>query len=130
MAYIKRLIMNGFKSFARKTEVEFDKGINVILGPNGAGKSNISDALCFALGRISIKSIRAAKAKNLLFMGSKYIKPAKEAFVEIIFDNNDRAFNIDKDEIHLTRIVRSNGQGIYKINGENKTRTEIQTSHS
>ena len=111
--------MHGFKSFARRTEIVLDKGINIVLGPNGSGKSNISDALCFVLGRLSIKSMRAAKAKNLLFMGSKYIKPAREASVELVFDNKDRTFGIDKDEISLKRIVRYNGQGIYKINEEN-----------
>ncbi|MBX4212284.1 chromosome segregation protein SMC [Candidatus Pacearchaeota archaeon] len=125
MVFIKRMVMNGFKSFARKTEVVFDKGINVILGPNGSGKSNISDALCFVLGRLSIKSMRAAKAKNLIFMGSKYIKPAHEAMVELVFDNSDKGFAIDSDEVSLKRIVRSNGQGIYKINDETKTRSEV-----
>ena len=117
--------MQGFKSFAKKTEVVFDEGINVIIGPNGAGKSNISDALCFALGRLSIKSMRAAKASNLIFMGSKYVKPSGEASVELIFDNKDKTFNLDSDEVHLKRVVRRNGQGIYKINGETKTRGEI-----
>src|SRR3989344_1474408 len=125
MVYIKKMVMHGFKSFAKRTEVFFDKGINVILGPNGSGKSNISDSLCFVLGRLSIKSMRAAKARNLLFMGSKYIKPAKEASVEITFDNSDRAFAIEKNEITLKRVVRSNGQGIYKINDETKTRLEV-----
>ena len=55
MSYIKKLVMQGFKSFPRKTELPFTPGINVILGPNGSGKSNISDALCFVLGRLSIK---------------------------------------------------------------------------
>lgn len=117
--------MQGFKSFAKKTEVVFDEGINVIIGPNGAGKSNVSDALCFALGRLSIKSMRAAKASNLIFMGSKYVKPAGEASVELIFDNSDRAFNLQTEEVVLKRAVRRNGQGIYKINGETKTRGEI-----
>lgn len=125
MAYIKKLVMNGFKSFARRTEIPFDKGINVILGPNGSGKSNIADALCFVLGRLSIKSMRAAKAANLLFMGSPIVKPAREASVELIFDNSDRAFNMECDEIKIERIVRRGGQGIYKINGETKTRAEI-----
>ena len=117
--------MQGFKSFAKRTEIPFDQGINVIVGPNGAGKSNISDSLCFVLGRLSIKSLRAAKAKNLIFMGSKYIKPSHEASVEIIFDNSDRTFNIDRDEITIKRIVRLNGQSIYKLNGETKTRAEV-----
>lgn len=125
MAYIKKLVMHGFKSFARRTEISFTKGINVILGPNGSGKSNISDALCFVLGRLSIKSMRAAKARNLMFMGSKYVKPAREASVEMVFDNTDRVFAIEKDEISLKRIVRSNGVSIYKINDEVKTRIEV-----
>lgn len=125
MAHIKRLVIHGFKSFARKIEIPFDKGINVVIGPNGSGKSNISDAICFALGRLSIKSMRAEKSKNLIFMGSKYEKPAREASVEIVFDNLDRTFGIDKDEVSLKRIVRINGQGIYKINDETKTRVEV-----
>lgn len=125
MVFIKKLVMHGFKSFARKTEIIFDKGINIILGPNGSGKSNVSDALCFVLGRLSIKSMRAAKARNLLFMGSKYIKPAREATVEIVFDNTERTFALDATEVTLKRIVRYNGQGVYKINGETKTRLEV-----
>ncbi len=125
MAHIKGMVISGFKSFAKRTEINFDKGINIIVGPNGSGKSNISDALCFVLGRLSIKSIRAEKASHLLFMGSKFAKPAKEAYVELIFDNGDRAFNLDRDDIILKRIVRRNGQSIYKINDETKTRAEI-----
>ena len=125
MAYIKSMVMQGFKSFAKRTEVVFDKGINTIVGPNGSGKSNIADSLCFVLGRLSIKSMRAAKASNLIFMGSKFIKPAKEALVELVFNNTDKTFAIEKDEVRLTRIVRRNGQSIYKINDEVKTRAEV-----
>ncbi len=125
MSYVKRLVMHGFKSFPKKTEIVFTPGINVILGPNGSGKSNISDAMCFVLGRLSIKSLRAAKAGNLVFMGSKAASPSKEASVEIAFDNSDKIFSIDKSEIVIKRIVRRNGQSVYKINGETKTRQEI-----
>ncbi len=125
MAHIKKLVIQGFKSFAKRTEIPFDKGINVIIGPNGSGKTNISDSICFVLGRLSVKSMRAEKARNLIFMGSKYVKPAKEAFVEIVFDNSDRIFAIDTNEIMIKRGVRHNGQGIYKINGESKTRAEV-----
>jgi len=125
MAYIKKLVMHGFKSFPKKTEIPFTSGINVVLGPNGSGKSNISDALCFVLGRLSIKSMRAAKARNLIFLGTKAASPAKEAVVEIVFDNSDNTFSIEKDEISIRRIVRLNGQSIYKINGETKTRQEV-----
>ncbi len=125
MTHIKRLVIQGFKSFAPKTEIHFGQGINVIVGPNGSGKSNISDALCFVLGRLSIKSMRAAKASNLLFMGSKYTKPAKEASVELVFDNTNKTFSFEAPEVSLKRVVRHNGQSIYKINDEVKTRAEI-----
>ncbi|PIO01417.1 hypothetical protein COT60_00600, partial [Candidatus Pacearchaeota archaeon CG09_land_8_20_14_0_10_30_9] len=100
-------------------------GINVILGPNGSGKSNITDALCFVLGRLSIKSMRAAKASNLLFMGTKVASPSKEASVEIVFDNTNNIFGTNEEEISIKRIVRKNGQSIYKINNETKTRQEV-----
>lgn len=117
--------MHGFKSFPKKTEIPFTKGINVILGPNGSGKSNVSDALCFVLGRLSVKSMRATKAKNLIFLGSKIAGPSKEASVEMVFDNTDNAFSIDAKEVSIKRIVRRNGQSLYKINNQTKTRQEI-----
>ncbi|MEM3091410.1 MAG: chromosome segregation SMC family protein [Candidatus Pacearchaeota archaeon] len=123
--YIKKLVIHGFKSFPKKTEIPFTKGINVILGPNGSGKSNISDAICFVLGRLSTKSMRATKAENLIFLGTKDIPHAKEASVEIVFDNSDRVFSLDSDEVVIKRIVRRNGQSIYKIGDETKTRQEI-----
>ncbi len=125
MVHVKKLVMQGFKSFVKKTEIPFTTGINVILGPNGSGKSNVSDALCFVLGRLSIKSMRAAKAKNLIFLGSKAASPAKEAIVEIIFDNEDNGFSIQDKEVAIKRIVRRNGQSIYKINGQTKTRQDV-----
>jgi chromosome segregation protein len=125
MVYIKRMVMHGFKSFPRKTELPFDSEINVILGPNGSGKSNLSDALCFVLGRLSIKSMRAAKARNLIFLGTKAAAPSKEAMVEIVFDNSDKVFSFDTKEVSIKRIVRRNGQSIYKINNETKTRQGV-----
>ena len=125
MAYIKKMVIQGFKSFAQRTELPFDQGINVIIGPNGSGKSNVSDALCFVLGRLSIKSMRAAKAANLLFQGSKERKPSQEASVELFIDNEDRAFAVDASEVTIKRTVRRNGMSIYKINHETKTRQEI-----
>lgn len=125
MTHVKKMVMQGFKSFAPKTEITFNNAINTIVGPNGSGKSNISDALCFVLGRLSAKSMRASKAKNLLFMGSKIAKPAKEAFVELVFDNSDKTFPIPQAEFAIKRTVRRNGQSIYQLNGETKTRTEV-----
>src|SRR4030042_4009017 len=125
MLCIKKLVMKGFKSFARETSMEMDKHVNVIVGPNGSGKSNITDALCFVLGRLSIKSMRAAKASHLIFSGNKYFKGGTEAHVEIIFDNEDKDLALDNKEIKIRRIVKKNGQGIYRINNETKTRQEV-----
>jgi chromosome segregation protein len=125
MAYIKKLVMQGFKSFARRTEIPLENAMNAIVGSNGSGKSNITDALCFVLGRMGTKSIRAAKASNLLFSGNKQFKGSNEAVVELIFDNSDGSFSIDTQEISIKRIVRKNGLSIYKINNETKTRQEL-----
>lgn len=106
-------------------DLEIEETHNFIGNEVFVHNSNISDALCFVLGRLSIKSMRAAKAKNLLFMGSKYIKPVKEASVELILDNSGRTFNLPASEVSLKRIVKRNGQGVYKINNETKTRGEV-----
>jgi chromosome segregation protein len=125
MTYIKRLVMKGFKSFARETVMHFDRHTVVIVGPNGSGKSNITDALCFVLGRLSIKSIRAAKASHLIFSGNKYYKPASIAYVEIVLDNEDKTFALEEKEIIIRRTVKKNGQSIYKINNQVRTRQEV-----
>ena len=125
MAYVKKLVMKGFKSFARETTMHMDRHVNVIVGPNGSGKSNVTDALCFVLGRLSIKSMRAAKASHLIFAGNKQFKAGNEAYVEITFDNEDKVFALEEKEIKIRRIVRKNGQSIYKINNQVKTRQEV-----
>lgn len=125
MTHIKEMTMHGFKSFARKTPIPLDNSMNVIVGPNGSGKSNITDALCFVLGRLSIKSIRAAKAANLLFSGNKTYKGSQEASVSLTFDNTDKTFAIDSKNVTISRIVKKSGQSIYKINDKTKTRQDI-----
>lgn len=125
MTYIKKLVMKGFKSFARETTVDLDKHMNVFVGPNGSGKSNITDALCFVLGRLSIKSIRAAKSSHLIFSGNKHYKSAPLAYVEIIWDNTEKTFALDEAEIVIRRTVNRNGQSTYKINDNIRTRQEV-----
>lgn len=125
MPYIKKLVMKGFKSFASETEIPLENSMNVIVGPNGSGKSNISDAICFVLGRLSAKSMRAEKSANLIFAGTKLHKPAHEASVRLVFNNSDKTFLIESKEVDIERILRHNGQSIYKINSEVKTRQEV-----
>lgn len=125
MPQIKKLVLNGFKSFHRETEIPLDRSMNIIVGPNGSGKSNLTDSICFVLGRLSIKSIRATKASNLIFAGTKTHKPANEASVSMVFDNSDKGFSLPEKEVIIKRTVRRNGQSIYKINNSVKTRQEI-----
>lgn len=117
--------MKGFKSFAHKTDLIFDNGFNCIIGPNGSGKTNVSDSICFVLGKSSAHDMRAEKSASLIFNGGKKGSAAKEAEVSLIFDNSSKKFPIDKKEIKITRIVRKNGTSIYKINDETRTRQQI-----
>jgi chromosome segregation protein len=124
MVYIKKLILQGFKSFNRKTVIPFIKGLNIIVGPNGSGKSNIIDAICFVLGKISAKQMRAEKLSELIFKGSENKKPAEIASVSIIFDNSDKKLPYG-EEVVITRKVNKKGYTIYKINGETVTREKV-----
>ena len=126
MTTIKSIKANGFKSFAKSTEFIFDKdGYIIILGPNGSGKSNLIDAVCFVLGRLSAKSMRAEKSANLIYNGGKTGNAAKQAEVSIIFDNSSKQFPLEVDEIEIKRILKENGQSKYKINNETRTRQQV-----
>ncbi len=122
---IKKIKLQGFKSFAKPTELLFEKNFSVILGPNGSGKSNVTDAICFVLGKSSAKSMRAEKSVNLIYNGAKTGQPAKEASVEIEFDNSTRKFPIDTNTVAISRTVKHNGQSVYRINNETRTRQQI-----
>src|SRR3989344_6049 len=125
MTIIKKIKLYGFKSFAKPIEFQFGNNFNVVLGPNGSGKSNLMDALCFVLGKISAKSMRAEKSSHLIFNGGQKGSPMKEARVDIYFDNSKKEFPSDDQAIKVSRIVRTNGNSIYKINNETKNRQEV-----
>ncbi len=125
MAVIEKIKMQGFKSFAKSTEVPLGSDFSVILGPNGSGKSNLSDAICFVLGRLSAKSLRADKSANLIYNGGKKGEAAKEAEVSIFFDNSNKLFPLNVSKVKITRSVRENGQSKYKINDEIRTRQQV-----
>ena len=99
MTYIKRLVMKGFKSFARETKIPFDRNVVCIIGPNGSGKSNVTDALCFVLGRGSAKALRAEKSANLIYNGGKAKNPSKYGKVAIFFDNSENLLDFAIDEV-------------------------------
>ena len=126
MTYIKRVVMTGFKSFGNRTvSVNLAKGFTCIVGPNGNGKSNVIDGLCFALGRLAKSTMRATKLTDLIFAGSKKVKPATRAEVEIVFDNKDRVFPSDSDEFKVSRWIKRSGTSGYRIQDKASTRTAI-----
>ena len=126
MSRIKRLKLKGFKSFATPTVLNFEDGFNTIVGANGSGKSNVFDAMCFVLGRMSSKGLRADKLGNLVFNGGKTTKPASEAEVSIYLSNENRELiDAELDEVKITRIVKKKGTSTYYFNNNKVTRTEI-----
>ena len=125
MTRINKLVMHGFKSFARKTELVFGEDFNCIIGPNGSGKSNVLDALTFVLGRRSSKSMRAEKSANLIYNGGKTKQPAKNAEVSIYFDNKKKTFPVDSEEVSVSRIVNDKGNSSFRINGKKSNRNAI-----
>lgn len=113
---LKSFTTYGFKSFADKTELTFDKGITAVVGPNGSGKSNISDAIRWVLGEQSAKYLRGSKMEDVIFNGSSKRRQLGVAEVTLNFDNTDHALNIDFDEVSLTRRLYRSGDGEYLIN--------------
>ena len=122
---INKMVMQGFKSFAKHTEILFGPTFNCVLGPNGAGKSNVLDSLCFVLGKSSSRDLRAEKSANLIYNGGKAKKPAKQGEVSIYFDNTNKVFPTEEKEVKITRIVRESGQSVYKINDKVMTRQQV-----
>lgn len=124
MVYIKRLTIQGFKSFAsRRISIELDKGFLVITGPNGGGKSNVIDAIRFALGELSAHNLRVSKLAELVNDDSS-ISWAK---VSITLDNTSRAIPVDSDEVTISRRVDRSGESEYSVNGRQVSRNELLT---
>jgi len=123
---LKGVKVNGFKSFADKITLGFSDGITAIVGPNGSGKSNISDAVRWVLGEQSAKMLRGSKMEDVIFSGTQKRNPMGFAEVTLILDNVDRKFNIDFDEIEITRKVFVSGESQYFIN---KTACRLKDIH-
>lgn len=117
--YLKSIKAVGFKSFADKVNIDFEKGITGIVGPNGSGKSNVVDAVKWVLGEQSVKTLRGdGSMTDIIFSGSKSRNPASSASVTLIFDNLDRYFPVDYAEIAIKRIVYKTGENEYYLNNE------------
>ena len=114
--YLKRLELQGFKSFADKTVLEFMPGITSVIGPNGSGKSNISDAIRWVLGEQSMKSLRGTKSLDIIFAGTQNRKSLGFAEASLVFDNQDGALPIEYTEVTVTRKIYRSGDSGYFIN--------------
>ncbi len=114
--YLKRLELQGFKSFADKTILELMPGITTVIGPNGSGKSNISDSIRWVLGEQSMKSLRGAKSLDVIFAGTQNRKSLGYAEASLVFDNSDGALPIEYTEVTVTRKIYRSGETGYFIN--------------
>ena len=114
--YLKRLELQGFKSFADKTVLEYKPGITAVIGPNGSGKSNISDAIRWVLGEQSMKSLRGSKSEDIIFAGTQARKSLGFAEASIVIDNTDGKLPIEYSEVTVTRKLFRSGETGYYIN--------------
>ncbi len=113
---LKKVEIQGFKSFADKTEIEIKNGITAIVGPNGSGKSNISDAIRWVLGEQSVKNLRGSKMEDIIFAGTSKRKALGYSEVTITFDNKSGEIPIDYTEVAVTRRMFRSGESEYYIN--------------
>lgn len=117
---LKALELQGFKSFADKTRLDFPDGITIVVGPNGSGKSNVVDGIRWVLGEQSAKSLRGSEMADVIFKGSGngQRRPANTAEVTIVFDNSKQLLDMDSEEVRVTRRVYRSGDAEYLINDE------------
>lgn len=114
--YLKRLEIQGFKSFADKVEFEFPSGITAIVGPNGSGKSNVVDSIRWVLGEQSVKNLRGSKMEDVIFAGSADRRPLGMAQVSLTLDNSAHIFDLDFEEVTVSRRLYRSGESEYLIN--------------
>ena len=123
---LKKIEIQGFKSFADKTEIVFLDGVTTIVGPNGSGKSNISDAIKWVLGEQSVKTLRGSKMEDVIFAGTEARKKLGFAEVSMYLDNSDASLPVDYSEVVVTRRVFRNGDSAYLINSNECRLKDIQ----
>lgn len=115
--YLKSIELNGFKSFAKKSELTFNTKVSAIVGPNGSGKSNVAEAFRFVLGEQSIKSLRGKKGEDLIFNGAGDLPRSNRASVKVVFDNTTKFLPVDFETVTIERVVHRDSVNEYLING-------------
>ena len=114
---LKKIILNGFKSFADKTEFTFNQRVTAIVGPNGCGKSNVVDAMKWVLGNQSPKQLRGGQMSDVIFSGSSSRKPSGMAEVGLYF-SDVRGLGIEQDDLEISRRLYRSGESDYLINNK------------
>lgn len=117
--HLKKIEIQGFKSFPEYTLIEFDKGMTAIVGPNGSGKSNVTDAIRWVLGEQSVRTLRGGKMEDVIFNGTQSRRAMNYAEVSITIDNSDGVLEIDYSEVQVSRRLYRSGESEYQINHVN-----------